>query len=167
MLNECLAVAEQRLRSAPRAVVVQHLGMLGALLQSRQDGQRPLVWLERATSNLLHLPEDVLEAVVMQVERTCTFLPSIADMLAFAQPEMTERNRAYDRLQLALTWPEPGADDWGQPTAEQLAALDLDPNVRWVRDRAARREARPVVDYDNLRSPTADELAALKAELGA
>ncbi|OPY04831.1 MAG: hypothetical protein A4E67_02202 [Syntrophaceae bacterium PtaB.Bin038] len=74
---------------ATKEAIIKELTKLEAVLQDKKLGDLTLALYQKA---LLHFPEEVLARAVAELIKTCRYFPTIAEILAVADPILQDYN---------------------------------------------------------------------------
>lgn len=97
------ALADQMERAClpcPWEPLTQRLTALGMMMAPNRPAAEATVWLHEMRRLLEDLPQDILNAAIDQCQRTNRFLPTVAEIMAVAEPLFTERKGHARRLRI-------------------------------------------------------------------
>jgi hypothetical protein len=86
----------------------QRLTALGMSMAPNRKPAEATMWLHEFSRLLGDLPADILCEAIDSLQKTQTFLPSVAEVRALADPKMEERRRVFSRLDAMRRYIESG-----------------------------------------------------------
>ncbi len=78
--------------------LVDRLTALGMMMSPNRPGPEARIWVSEMARLLGHLPEDILNDAIDAVMRECKFLPTVAEIIAYADTPLRRRKRIAARL---------------------------------------------------------------------
>lgn len=92
---------EAACQPCPWGHLTQRLTALGMMMAPNRPAAEATVWLHEMRRLLEDLPQDILDEAIDQCQRTNRFLPTVAEIMAIAEPLFTKR-KAYARRLRAI-----------------------------------------------------------------